>query len=132
MEAISDGKVAVFSAFRPFLHILATYDLKNVQNQHHRSVIPRLAQAIAISIMLFGLAIGYVGDMWYCIQHNFIVSQTALQIGLLVNTLQVVISYTALRIKYDDIDDVIADITGIVEKSEENGMGNFNYYQFLF
>lgn len=107
-------QVAVLAAYKPFLHILTIYDSKNFQNLDRHIIFSNRCQAIAVSVLIIAFSIGLYSVGLYCVVLNFDVGEVALQLALFINSLQLMITYVALRINNDDVDNVIAEISNIV------------------
>lgn len=109
-------KVAVFSSFRPFLHILNIYDWKRFQIQDRRLLLRNICEALVVSVFALAFIAANLCNVWYCLSHSFNVAQIPLAIAILINQLQFVITYIAIRRKNDLINEIIAGIGEIVNK----------------
>lgn len=112
MERIK--KVTVFAAFKPFFHIFTIFDLKNFRNQERRILLRHICQATTISMMVLAFIVAIWSDALYCITQKFIVVQIALAFGILINSIQLAITYISIQVKRDLVDEVIARLEKVI------------------
>lgn len=123
MERI--GKVSVFRAYKPILHIVTIFDMKNFRIANNRILIRNICQAIAISMMVLALIVAILCDIWYCMDNNFNVPEIALPFGVLINLAQLAITYISIRMKSGLVDEVISRLEKEITKRKYS-VGHIN------
>lgn len=113
---ISGRKAVVLAAYKPFLHILTIYDAKNFQNQNRRTLARNICQCVIVSMLCIASIVAILCDIWYCfIGNRFDVAKMALPFGIIVNVMQLVITYASIgsqnRLVYEVIDGLEEIIT---------------------
>lgn len=116
----SKQKVAVFSAYKPLLHILTIYDMNNFQNQTRPILIRNICQAISLSIIFVSVTVALICDAWYFIDQHFHLADIALALGILISVTQLAITYISIRMKNDLANEVIAALEKIIIHREYN------------
>lgn len=114
----NEHKVAAFAAFKPFFHILSIYDWKNLQNSNRRIAFKHRCQAIAVFVAEICYFIVLVSGACLCMETDFNVTECATQIGLLINSTQLAITYMSIRLRKDHVNEVIININEVVLKRE--------------
>lgn len=112
----NERKVAVLAAYKPFLRSLTIYNSKNFQNQDQPTLARNRREAIAISIIFFGLFVSAYANTWYVHSKNFNVAAIPVPIGLFIGVLQHMITYAFVLMKNDQVDEVLACIEQTVLK----------------
>lgn len=109
-----EQQIAVFGAFRPFLRILTVYNANNFRNKQHR--FKNICLAIACFIFLVNLLISVMAAIWHCIALKFDLGQAALPFALLINSVQMLITYISIEIKNKQIEATIAGLIATIHK----------------
>lgn len=109
-----EQKIAIFDAFKPFLRILSVLNARNFQNQQHR--FKNICLAIACFIFLINLFISIMAAICHCIALKFDLGQIALPFALLINSVQMLITYISIEIKNKQIEEMIAGLVETIHK----------------
>lgn len=112
----SKRKIDVFGAFQPFLDIINICNSTNFRNVDKRIVIQNIFRAIAFAAIVFGFTMILLSDAWYCISVKFDFSVAAVQLGILINSLQFAITYISFRWKIRLTDELIQKLSRIINK----------------
>lgn len=112
MTTESDRMLHAFSSFRQFFDILTIFTWKNFRNPEKKNQ----AKATGMAVLFFGLFTACTGAFWHCINLKFDLSKTALPFALLLTTIQVLITYITMAIKYKEIAHVIGILAEKIDK----------------
>lgn len=109
-----ERNVTVLAAYKPFLHILTIYNWNNFETQKWHIWIRNACQAFVLMMLYIATIVAMLCDAWYCFRSSFHVADIALPFGIMINILQLAITYISIRMKSHLVDEVIASLEKII------------------
>lgn len=109
-------KLLVLDPFRPFLLIPTLYDLKSFRGKWSRIMLNACKTAVYTILWLVTL-IFIASDFCYCYLHRGDLVLIALPLSILLLGFQIICHFVSIRLKSDEIDEVIGRLQEIVERS---------------
>lgn len=109
-----EQKTVIFNAFKPFLRILTVCSASNFQNEKHRS--KSICLLIVRFMLLINLLISMMAAICHCIKLELDLGQIALPFALLINSLQMLITFISIEIKNEQIKEIIAGLAETIDK----------------
>lgn len=113
---VSDQKVSVMAAYRPFLHALTIFEVKNFQNQDRRTLHRNLCYAIALLLSFSMYIVAYSSNVWYILNQEFDIAKLAFQIGIFIGGAIFIITYISIKLNHIVVNEVVANLKKIVIK----------------
>lgn len=112
----SQQTITVLQAYQPLLRMLTIYNLKNFQNPEQR--FRQICLAIGFTIVIGGLFVLIFGDAWYCVSYKFDLNEIALPFAIMISATQMTITYIAIEIKYQQLEETIARLNNTINRSK--------------
>lgn len=106
----ADRELAVFHAFLPFYRLLNIFKVEKFRNSHPRCVPWNIFLAIVFSITLAGFTVSVMAQAWYCYVCNFELRIVAAPFGVMINAVQLAITYAAMMAKVDRMNAVVSSL----------------------
>lgn len=108
--------VFVFATFKPLQRILTIYDWKNFQSQDRPVLIRHIRNAIVVALLLLNFLLGAYADISFCLDNNLDLNKIALPAAILITSPQIIVSYIAITVKSDLVNEVIGNLKEMVKK----------------
>lgn len=110
-------KLLVLGPFRPFLLIPTLYDLKSFRGKWSR-ILSNACKTAVYTILWLVTLIFIASDFCYCYLHRGDLVLIALPLSILLLGIQVICHFVSIRLKSNEIDEVIGRLQEIVERSK--------------
>lgn len=120
------ASITVLRAFKPFYRMLTVYNSANFRNADKRTIFCNLWRATVATILIGSLAFATIVAVWYFFQNEFQLRIIAMPFATNITTYQINITYISMRLKLQQIDQVIASLNETI--NQRTATSNFFTY----
>lgn len=108
----------VFSALRPALKYMKVFNSENLRG-NPKNVFYNICEMFGFAFVLLVIPMTMLIGVWYCVNHKFILKETAMPMSVILYCTQIYLVYLSFLLKNRQISAVLIRIQELITKSKD-------------
>lgn len=113
-----EQELTVLAQYRPYQHILETFNGENYRNKSNREVFENIRYAACVIALIVSTIAGIILGCWYCVDVDFEVDTLSISLPTILANFQMLVVYIALAMKNRSILSILDGLQKIINERE--------------